>query len=154
MKSHVKNLIATFFDIKGIVHKRFVPTGQTADSEYCCEVLLRMRENVRRRCPELWRLQTQLLYHDNAPSHTSVLIQQFLADQKIAVIPHPPHSPVTSFDFQKMKLKLNGGPFDTIQEIQAESHSVVDRKGLPGSVPKMEETVGPVSTCGRELLRG
>jgi len=28
-----------------------------------------------------------------------------------------------------------------------------DRKGLPGSVPKMEETVGPVSTCGRELLR-
>ena len=29
-----------------------------------------------------------------------------------------------------------------------------DRKGLPGSVPKMEETVGLVSTCGRELLRG
>jgi hypothetical protein len=25
---------------------------------------------------------------------------------------------------------------------------------LPGSVPKMEETVGPVSTFGRELLRG
>jgi hypothetical protein len=28
-----------------------------------------------------------------------------------------------------------------------------DRKGVPGSVPKME-TVGPVSTCGRDLLRG
>jgi hypothetical protein len=28
-----------------------------------------------------------------------------------------------------------------------------DRKGLPGSVPKMEKTVGPVSKCGRELLR-
>jgi hypothetical protein len=27
-----------------------------------------------------------------------------------------------------------------------------DRKGLPGSVPKMEETVGPVSKCGSELL--
>jgi hypothetical protein len=24
------------------------------------------------------------------------------------------------------------------------------RKGLPGSVPKMEETVEPVSTCGKE----
>jgi hypothetical protein len=29
-----------------------------------------------------------------------------------------------------------------------------DRKGFPGNVPKMEETVGPVSTCGRELLGG
>jgi hypothetical protein len=28
-----------------------------------------------------------------------------------------------------------------------------DRKGLPGSVPKMQETLGLVSTCGRELLR-
>ena len=26
--------------------------------------------------------------------------------------------------------------------------------GLPGSVPKMEETLGPVPTCGKELLRG
>jgi hypothetical protein len=29
-----------------------------------------------------------------------------------------------------------------------------DRKGLPGNIPKIEETVVPVSTCGRELLRG
>jgi hypothetical protein len=55
-----------------------------------------------------------------------------------------------------MKLKLKGRRFDTTEEIQAESQIVLDtdRKGLPGSVPEMEETVGPVSTCGRELLRG
>jgi hypothetical protein len=35
----------------------------------------------------------------------------------------------------------------------AESAWHSDRKWLPGSVPKME-TVGLVSTCGRELLRG
>jgi hypothetical protein len=29
-----------------------------------------------------------------------------------------------------------------------------DRKGLPGSIPRIEETVGPVSACARELLRG
>jgi hypothetical protein len=29
-----------------------------------------------------------------------------------------------------------------------------DRKGFPGSVPKMEEMVGPVFTCRKELLRG
>jgi hypothetical protein len=26
-----------------------------------------------------------------------------------------------------------------------------DRKGLPGSVPKMEKTVGPVCTCGKVM---
>jgi len=55
-----------------------------------------------------------------------------------------------------MKLKLKGLWLGTIEEIQAESQRVLDtdRKGLPGSIPEMEETVGPVSTCGRELLRG
>jgi hypothetical protein len=51
------------------------------------------------------------LQHDNAPSHTSVLTQQFLAKYKIALITHPPHSPDLApcdfFLFSKMKLKLN-----------------------------------------------
>jgi hypothetical protein len=65
-------------------------------------------------------------------------------------------APCDFFLFPKMKLKLKGRRFDTIEEIQAETQKVldIDRKGLPGSVPKMEETVGPVSTFGRELLRG
>jgi hypothetical protein len=53
-----------------------------------------------------------------------------------------------------MKLKLKERRFDTTEEIQVKLQKVLDRKGLPGSVPKMEETVGPVSACGRELLRG
>jgi hypothetical protein len=49
-----------------------------------------------------------------------------------------------------MKLKLKGRRLDTIDEIQAESPGVLDtdRKGLPGSVPKMLVREGPVSTCG------
>jgi hypothetical protein len=55
-----------------------------------------------------------------------------------------------------MKLKLKGRRFDTNEEIQAESQTVLDtyRKGLPGKFQKMEETVGPASACGRKLLRG
>jgi hypothetical protein len=46
-----------------------------------------------------------------------------------------------------MKLKLKGCQFGTTEEIQAESQGVLDtldRKGLLGSVPKMEEKVGLV----------
>jgi len=59
-----------------------------------------------------WREQTWLLHHDNAPSNTSVFIQQFLAKNKMVVIRHPTHSPDLApcdfFLFPKMKLKLKG----------------------------------------------
>jgi hypothetical protein len=77
----------------------------------------------------------------------------------MAVIAHTLYShdlaPCDFFIFPKMKLKLKGRRFDIIEEIQPESQRALDtdRKGLPGRVPKTEETVGPVSTCGRELLR-
>ena len=39
VKSNLKSMIITFFDVKGIVHKEFVPTGQTVNSGFYCEVL-------------------------------------------------------------------------------------------------------------------
>jgi hypothetical protein len=54
-------------------------------------------------------------------------------------------------------LNLKGRRFDTSEEIQAESLRVLDtliEKELPGSVPNVEETVEPVSSCGRKVLRG
>jgi hypothetical protein len=61
-----------------VVAQKFVPTGQNVNSWLSCKVLRRQRENVRRR-RQLWQKQTWLIYHDNAPSHTFVLTQQFLA---------------------------------------------------------------------------
>ena len=112
------------------MHKEFVPTGQTVISGFYRDVLRRLHVNVRRRRPKLWRVQTWLLHHDNAPSHTSVLTQQFLVKNKIAIIPHPPYSPDLApcdfFLFPKMILKLKGRRFDTIEEIQAESQRMLD----------------------------
>jgi hypothetical protein len=48
----------------------------------------------------------------------------------MTVIPHPPHSPNLTpcdfFLFPKIKLKLKGRRFDTIEEIHAESQRVID----------------------------
>jgi hypothetical protein len=77
----------------------------------------------------------------------------------MAVIPHPPYppdlAPCDFFLFPKMKLKLKGRRFDTIDEIQAESQTVLDTLTLKDFLEAIKmEKVGPVSTCGRELLRG
>ena len=105
MKSNLKSMIITFFDIKGIVHKEFVPTRQTVNSGFYFEVLRRLREKVRRHHPQLWQEQTWLLHHDNAPSHTAV---RFWRKTNLLLSPHPPYSPDLApcdfFLFPKMKL--------------------------------------------------
>jgi hypothetical protein len=56
-----------------------------------------------------------------------------------------------------MKLKVKGSRFDTTEEIQPEMQRVLDtltEKDFQEAFQKMEETVGPVSTRGREILRG
>jgi hypothetical protein len=85
-------MIFTFFDVKGIVHIEFVPTDKTVNSAFYCDVLRRLRENVRRRRSKLWQEQTWLLQNDKAPSHTYVLTQQFLVETNMSVIFHPIYS--------------------------------------------------------------
>ena len=43
-KSRVKTMLLTFFDIRGIAHYEFVPTGQTVNQVYYLKVLERLRE--------------------------------------------------------------------------------------------------------------
>jgi len=39
-------MLLTFFDIRGIVHYEFVPTGQTVNQVYYLEVLERLHEKL------------------------------------------------------------------------------------------------------------
>jgi hypothetical protein len=39
VKSKLETMLIIFFDMKGIVHKAFVLSGQTVNSEYYCDVL-------------------------------------------------------------------------------------------------------------------
>jgi hypothetical protein len=78
VKSKVKSMLIIFFDIKGIVHKEFVMAGQAVNFAYYCDVLQRLRKNVRGLHPELWRQRNWLLLHYNAPSYTSSFTTDFL----------------------------------------------------------------------------
>jgi len=47
VRSNIKSMFICFFDQKGIVHKQFVPPGQTVNAAFYVKVLKRLRENVR-----------------------------------------------------------------------------------------------------------
>jgi len=97
-KSKIKSILICFFDSQGIVHKEFVLPGQTVNQTFYREVLERLRKRVARGRPGIAR--TWMLHH-NAPCHTAVSINEFLAEKSIPVVPQPPihriSVPVTSF---------------------------------------------------------
>jgi hypothetical protein len=76
LKSKVKSII--IFDIKNTIYKEFVLVDQTVNSAYCCDVLRRLRENVRRFHLELRRQNNWPLFRNNIPSHKSSFVREFL----------------------------------------------------------------------------
>jgi hypothetical protein len=84
------------------------PEDQIVNAQFYCNVLRRLREDIRRKRPELWCAGNWLLYDDNST----------------ITCPHPPYSPDLApcdfFLFPKMKLKLKGRRFDWLEEIQWE----------------------------------
>ena len=119
VRSNIKSLLIIFFYILGIVHKEFVPPGQTVNGNFYCKVLRRQRENVRRTWPEMWKNGDWLLHHDNVPSHTSLIAREFMTKNNVTTVPHPACSPdLAPCDFcmfPKMKLQLKGWRFISIE---------------------------------------
>ncbi|KAJ4450961.1 hypothetical protein ANN_02396 [Periplaneta americana] len=75
------------------LHPEFIPQGATVDKILYKEILGRLRNSISRKRPELWHRKNWLLLHDNAPAHRSILVQEELPRQQVAVLPHPPYSP-------------------------------------------------------------
>jgi histone-lysine N-methyltransferase SETMAR len=86
-------MLIVFFDIRGIINNEFVPPGQTVNTKLYCEVLRRLRENIRRKRPDLWWAKNWILHDENTPRHRALIVRQFLANHNKLSLPHPPYSP-------------------------------------------------------------
>ena len=129
-KSKLKNMLICFFDQEGIVHREFLPSGMTVNADFYCDVLRTLRENVWLKRPQKWQNQNLIVHHDNAPAHRFFKVSQFLAKNNMTVILHSPYSPDLApcdyFLFPKLKLRMKGRRFDTIEEVQEEPQRVLD----------------------------
>ena len=119
-----------FFDSQGIIHKESVPPGQTVNQTFYWEVLERLEKRVARVWPGI--AHTWMVHHDNAPCHTAVSVNEFLAEKSIPVVHQPPYSPDLSpwdfFLFLRLKNHLKGHHFGTLDNIQK---SVNELKVIP-----------------------
>jgi histone-lysine N-methyltransferase SETMAR len=90
-----------FFNVTGTVHHEFVPPNTMVNSDFYCDVLRSLRENVQREKLELWCNHNWLLHHNNAPTYMSLKFTEFVTNNNMVIIPHPPYSPhLAPCDFQ------------------------------------------------------
>ena len=85
VQSNVKVLFTGFFDCNGVVHHEFLPQGRTVNKEYYLEAMWRLRQAILQKLVELWKNQSWILHHDNAPAVTSRLMCEFLTRNKTAI---------------------------------------------------------------------
>jgi len=104
-------MLVCFFDSQGIVHKEFVPPGQTVDQTFYREVLERLRKRVARVQPGIAR--TWMLYHGKAPCHTEVSINEFLAEKHpcCSLAPYSPDLSPCDLFFPSAQKPLERAPF-------------------------------------------
>jgi len=121
-KSKVKTTLIAFFDSDSIIHKEFVPAGQTVNSAFYEEVLKRLLRRIHRVRPGLHRTGQWMLLHDNSPAHCAIRVHQFLAQRVVAVLDHPPYSPNLApadfFLFPRLKSIMKGLCFADVATIQ------------------------------------
>ena len=87
-----------------------------------CDVCVnQFAENDRKK----WWDGDWILHHDNAPAHTSHLLQQFLAKHGTAQLQQPPYSPDLApcdfFLFPRLKKVLKGHRFEATEDIKGNS---------------------------------
>jgi hypothetical protein len=56
-------------DAQGLVRTELVPEGRTVNKEMYLEIFRRLRDEVRRKCPQIWTRNCWSLLHDNAPAY-------------------------------------------------------------------------------------
>ena len=81
-------------DQQGVVYYELLKPGETVDAHRYHQQLIKLRRALREKRPDYEERHEKLIFlHDNAPSHTSKMVQNYLKTLNWEVLPHPAYSP-------------------------------------------------------------
>jgi histone-lysine N-methyltransferase SETMAR len=120
--SNRKIMATIFWDRKGPLLVNFLVRGDTINAAAYCEMLEKLRWDIRNKRRGML-MRGVCLLHDNACPHTARVMQELLQSFKWEVLAHPPHSPdLTLSDYHfisKLKESLAGKSFSGDDKVQA-----------------------------------
>jgi histone-lysine N-methyltransferase SETMAR len=104
------------------MHKEFIPEGKTVNAEFYKGVMDRLLKRIQWVRLAAFCPQDFFLLHDNAPAYKAASVCQFLTQNNVTTLYHPPYSPDLSppdyFLFPKLKMRVKGLHFADVAEIQ------------------------------------
>lgn len=116
-RSTSKKMVATFVAKSGHVATIELEDRRTVTAEWYTTVCLpQVIAELRKSNPN----RRIILHHDNASSHTAGRTREYLKDQNVEILDHPPYSPDLSpndfYTFPKIKKNLRGHRFQSSEE--------------------------------------
>ena len=136
-----------------------VPTGQTVIKEYYVEILRQFRKRFLGKRPGLFKSAQWHFHQNNVPVHNFILVTDYLTKMGIKTFTQPRYNPDLApcdcWLFPKLKGKIRGCRYETIEEMKEAVTKVIDTltRGLPWGIPEVVETVQQVHYSRRRLLR-
>ncbi|MEE4247654.1 MAG: transposase [Kangiellaceae bacterium] len=132
-RSQGKRTFAIFFDSHGVVAMVKLQDQATVTARwYVEECLPVVISSVTERAPRTG-MRGRRLHHDNAPAHTAAVTRQFLDQNGIRTLPHPPYSPDLApcdfWLFPKMKESLKGRRFQSDKDLEEAAIRAIE--GIP-----------------------
>ena len=119
-----------FFDSIGMIYMHWVLTRKTVNKEYYVEVLREFRKRFRRKRPALFKSAQWYFHPHNPPVHNFILVTDYLTKIGIKTVRHPPysvgHALCDFWLFPKLKEKLTGCRYETIEEMKEAVTKVID----------------------------
>jgi histone-lysine N-methyltransferase SETMAR len=118
-----KVTVTVFWDSQGVLLAHFKKCGVNMNSASYCKVLLKLRDEIRRKRPG-HLARGALLHHDNARPHTARATQEIIQELQWELPEHPPYSPdLVASDFHLfglLKNRLGGKRFADYEEVETE----------------------------------
>ena len=158
---HPQTFDNPFFDSTGMINMHWVPTEHTVNKEYYVEVLRQFRKRFRRKRPALFKSGLWHFHQDNATVHNSILVTDYLTKIGIKTVPQPPYSPYLApcgfWLFPKLKEKLRGCPYETIEEMREAVTKVIEtltQEDFHRAFQKLLEQYNNSIAAGGDYLEG
>lgn len=83
----LKSKSIIFFESEGILHKEFTEVHSVKITVHARGPRC-LTEDAKKKCPHKWHTQDWLLHH-NLQGHSGFYVQQFTAENNMAMVPHP-----------------------------------------------------------------
>ena len=132
--------------------------SQTFDDsykEYYVEFLRELWKRFRRKRPALFKSGQLHFHQDNAPVNNSIFVSDYLTKMGFKTVRHPPYSPDLApcdfWLFPKLKEKLRGCRYETIEEIKEAVTKVIDtltQEDFNGAFQKLLERYKCIAAGG------